>query len=116
MKKKCFKCKRIKPIDQFYAHRAMGDGPLGKCKSCTKKDVSTRYEDPKARARIRAYERARFRDRARKANLLLYARRMRQRSRGKARARRLIPLTQVRLYVVSSPRRSDWSAFVDFLD
>ena len=30
--------------------------------------------------------------------------------------RRLIPLTQVRLYVVSPPRRSDWSAFVDFLD
>jgi hypothetical protein len=32
------------------------------------------------------------------------------------RAMRLIPLTQVRLYVVSPPRRFDWSAFVDFLD
>lgn len=37
--KQCFKCKRVKPKHLFYSHPMMGDGLLGKCKACTKKDV-----------------------------------------------------------------------------
>ena len=42
MEKKCFKCGVVKPIEEFYAHPAMGDGHLGKCKECTKKDTKER--------------------------------------------------------------------------
>jgi hypothetical protein len=41
--KRCFKCGKLKPLDDFYKHMAMKDGHLGKCKTCTKLDVSNRY-------------------------------------------------------------------------
>ena len=40
--KTCFKCHRELPISEFYVHLQMGDGHLGKCKDCTKKDTAAR--------------------------------------------------------------------------
>lgn len=38
--KKCFKCKKTKPLKDFYRHNEMADGHIGKCKKCTRKDCS----------------------------------------------------------------------------
>jgi hypothetical protein len=40
--KTCFKCGVPQPLKAFYKHPKMGDGHLGKCITCTKKDVSDR--------------------------------------------------------------------------
>lgn len=45
--KKCFKCDELKPLDEFYKHKKMSDGHLGKCKLCTKKGVKNRQDDLK---------------------------------------------------------------------
>ncbi len=41
--KKCFKCNQLKERSCFYAQKKMGDGLLGKCKECCKKDVRENY-------------------------------------------------------------------------
>jgi hypothetical protein len=41
--KKCFRCNQEKDISEFYVHKEMVDGHLGKCKECTKKDVTDSY-------------------------------------------------------------------------
>jgi len=40
--KKCFKCGLEKDLSEYYKHPNMGDGHLGKCKDCTKKDSDKR--------------------------------------------------------------------------
>lgn len=60
--KECFKCKRAKPLADFYKHPAMGDGHLGKCAECTRADAmrhrANKLKDPMwvmaERARCRA--------------------------------------------------------------
>lgn len=44
MKKICFKCLVEKDISEFYKHKNMGDGYLGKCKSCSRSDVTKSRE------------------------------------------------------------------------
>lgn len=85
--KKCFKCGKKKLLSQFYGHSGTTDKHLGKCKTCTKKDMSERYYDPVARLRIIKYEKARFKRSERKMKVLGYARKMRKKYPGKYRAR-----------------------------
>jgi hypothetical protein len=55
--KRCFKCGREKPTEDFYPHPMMADGLLGKCKPCTRRDVRENYE--RRRGQYLAYERRR---------------------------------------------------------
>jgi len=87
--KKCFKCKKIKTLEQFYKHRGMGDGHLNKCKTCAKKDVRRRYYDPETRPKIKEYERKRFQTAHRKTKVAEYQRARRASKPGKNRARQL---------------------------
>ena len=59
--KTCFKCKRAKPLTEFYVHYQMADGYLGKCKECTKIDAYARYK--KDREKVDAYDRDRRKSR-----------------------------------------------------
>jgi hypothetical protein len=43
--KTCFKCGKEKALTEFYKHPVMGDGHLGKCKPCARKDVRQNYAD-----------------------------------------------------------------------
>lgn len=56
--KRCFKCGAEKPRTEFYAHKQMADGLLGKCKSCAKIDVGSNREKNSAYYNQRDRERA----------------------------------------------------------
>ena len=76
--KKCFKCGVTKSILLFYKHKQMSDGYLGKCKSCTKKDVKERYYNPLFSEKIKEYERKRFKNPERKKKIAEYQKKRRE--------------------------------------
>lgn len=86
--KRCFKCEREVPVDQFYRHPRMADGRLNKCKTCTKRDVTENYA--KRRKQFAEYERRRTADPVRRAKRTEYQRRSRERNRKKYVARRRV--------------------------
>lgn len=90
MLKTCFKCHRELEHDQFYVHRYMADGRLGKCKECTKRDVTEHRRDN--HAAVCAYDRARAKTPERKANVREYAKNSRARSPEKYRARYMVSI------------------------
>ena len=55
--KTCFKCGKKKDLSEFYRHKQMADGLLGKCKQCTKDDVTAHRNANLEKAR--AYDRKR---------------------------------------------------------
>jgi|TARA_R110000868_G_scaffold13814_1_gene64226 ribosomal protein S27AE len=61
--KKCFKCKAVKQLEDFYKHPQMPDGRVNKCKECNKKDVTANRE--KNIERIREYDRERGKNKER---------------------------------------------------
>lgn len=58
MQKRCFKCERLLPIEQFYARPRMADGHLNKCRECTRSD--TRQNRRRNITHYREYDRQRF--------------------------------------------------------
>lgn len=66
MNKTCFKCGQTKPRTEFYPHPQMGDGLLGKCKDCTKKDTKERTDALMKNPEWAAKEAARHREKARR--------------------------------------------------
>jgi hypothetical protein len=64
-RKCCFRCGRRRLLKFFYKDRRMADGHLGKCIDCTKSDVAANYAI--RRETRSAYEAARAKDPARRA-------------------------------------------------
>jgi len=58
--KECFKCKAIRPLEDFYKHPRMPDGHVNKCKNCNKNDVTANRN--KNIEKIRAYDRERSKE------------------------------------------------------
>lgn len=54
--KTCFKCEAEKPLTEYYKHKMMADGLLGKCKECTKQDVKKHRRENDS---VREYDRQR---------------------------------------------------------
>lgn len=86
--KTCFKCGASKPLSDFYVHKMMADGHLGKCKECAKKDVKERYKQ--TREARHAYERSRAQSPGRRRAAFNYQRRRRARHPEKAAARNAV--------------------------
>jgi len=88
--KKCFKCGKRKDLNDFYAHPQMADGHLGKCKSCTKRDVHKRYDSQEGRTKVVAYEKQRALSPERRKKALEYQRKRRAKNPRKNKARQAV--------------------------
>ena len=60
--KKCFKCDQVKPLSDYYTHKRMADGHLGKCKDCTKSDNQKNLLEKLKDPAFFEYEQKRHRD------------------------------------------------------
>jgi hypothetical protein len=87
-RKTCFKCDTEKPLADFYEHKMMKDGRLGKCKECAKADSRARFKAK--REYIRQYDKERRQRPERKAKQAAYSRARNAREPEKARARRMV--------------------------
>ena|SRR6185436_3835116 len=86
MKKTCFKCRKSKTLESFYAHPRMADGHLNKCITCAKKDVNQRYHSAAGRKKIAAYEKLRTKTQHRRLAALRYQAKRRRNRPGAYRA------------------------------
>lgn len=89
--KKCFKCGELKPLSEFYKHKATKDGYLNKCKECTKKDTHNNYIKNKDYYKDYEHSIQRINSRRRRANK--YLKKHRKNFPEKDKARRLLNQT-----------------------
>lgn len=86
--KRCFKCGETKSTAGFYRHPQTGDGLLGKCKDCTKRDVNSNYR--KTWTDKVAYERRRWQRPERRRASTASLKRQKARNPTKAKARNAV--------------------------
>ena len=82
--KECFKCKTVKPLEDFYKHSAMADGHLNKCIFCSLNDAKLHRE--KNIEKIREYDRQRGKNKERIALATLINRNWRSEDKRRVRA------------------------------
>ena len=70
MNKKCYRCKKIKSVENFYKNSNLSDGYFGKCKLCYRNDVKENYR--KNIDHYINYEKERFKNPERKEDTVQY--------------------------------------------